>query len=133
MMQWDQLDLSNSAAAESLLRFLIAIESAVRRNPRAPEFSLFDEITRGTLDKVGGVSLPGFTKWMADVQRDKAQVMKQYRLWSEEQGKQGPSSSSGADGDFGGGGGGAQKVGTGGRGGKGGRGGRGGGAQTSDP
>ena len=87
LMQWDQIDLCNSACAESLIRFLLAIESAVRRNPRAPDFSLFDEIAGHGLDEVGGLQLPGFTKWVADVQRDKAQVMKQQRLWTEEQTK----------------------------------------------
>ena len=88
LMQWDQIDPCNSACAESLIRFLLAIESAVRRNPRAPDFSLFDEISGHGLDEVGGLQLPGFTKWVADLQRDKAQVLKQQRLWQEEQGKQ---------------------------------------------
>ena len=104
MMQWDQIDLCNSAAAECLIRFLIAIETAVRRNPRAPDFTLFDEISGQGLDEVGGVTLPGYTKWLADVQRDKAQVLKQQRLWSEEQGKWGKTDQGGGGGGGGGGG-----------------------------
>ena len=105
MMQWDQIDLCNSAAAECLIRFLIAIVTAVRRNPRAPDFTLFDEISGQGLDEVGGLVLPGYTKWLADVQRDKAQVLKQQRLWSEEQGKWGKTGDHGGGGGGGGGGG----------------------------
>ena len=114
MMQWDQYDFTNSAAAEALVRFLIAIESAVRRNPRAPDFSLFDEISGQGLDEVGGVTLPAFTKWLADVQRDKAQVMKQQRLWTEEHvknwGKGGDPTDGGGGGHGAGGGGAAAKA-----------------------
>ena len=131
MMQWDQIDLCNSASAECLIRFLIAIETAVRRNPRAPDFTLFDEISGQGLDEVGGVALPGYTKWLADVQRDKAQVLKQQRLWSEEQGKWGKADQGGGGGGGGGGAGAAANPKGGKKGGKG-RGGRGGGADA-DP
>ena len=83
MTQWDQRDLCNSAAAESPLRFLITIESAARRDPRALDFSLYDEITGGTLGEVGAFSLPGFVLCLADAQHDKAPVMKQCLSWSK--------------------------------------------------
>ena len=82
-MQWDQIDLCNSAGAESLIRFLLAIESAVRRNPRVPDFSLFDEIAGHGLDEVGGLQLPGSTKVVADAHRNKAHAMKQQRFRTE--------------------------------------------------
>ena len=135
LQQWDQVDLANSACAESLVRYLLGIESAVRRNPRAPDFSLFDEIAGQGIDDTGGLQLPGYTAWIANLQRDKAQVLKQQRLWSEEAGRRDVAgSSAGAcgtdDGHKGGGGGGKRGKGKGG-GGRGGRG--GGGAAPADP
>ena len=136
LQQWDQVDIANSACAESLVRYLLGIENAVRRNPRAPDFSLFDEIAGQGLDEIGGLQLPSYTKWISDLQRDKAQVLKQQRLWSEEASRR-PQGGGGGDG---GGGGGDGPPGKGGRGrgdraGKGGRGGGrgGGGAANADP
>ena len=110
---------------------MIAIETAVRRNPRAPDFPLFDDISGQGLDKVGGVTLSTSTKWLADVQRDKAQVLKQQRLWTEEQGKIWVKADGGASSGGECGGGGGRGAGTG-KGGRKGRGGRGGGADA-DP
>ena len=134
LQQWDQVDLANSACAESLVRYLLGIESAVRRDPRAPDFSLFDEIAGQGIDDTGGLQLPGYTAWIANLQRDKAQVLKQQRLWSEEAGRRdvagGSAGTCGTDDGHKGGGGGKRGKGKGG-GGRGGRG--GGGAASADP
>jgi hypothetical protein len=119
------MDIANSACAESLVRYLLGIENAVRRNPRAPDFSLFDEIAGQGLDEIGGLQLPSYTKWISDLQRDKAQVLKQQRLWSEEASRR-PQGGGGGDGGGGGGDGPPGKGGRG-RGDRAGRGGRGGG------
>ena len=126
LQQWDQVDIANSACAESLVRYLLGIENAVRRNPRAPDFSLFDEIAGQGLDEIGGLQLPSYTKWISDLQRDKAQVLKQQRLWSEEASRRGAQGGGGGDGG-GGGGDGPPGKGARGRGDRAGRGGRGGG------
>ena len=134
LQQWDQVDIANSACAESLVRCILGIENAVRRNPRAPDFSLFDEIAGQGLDEVGGLQLPSFTEWISELQRDKAQVLKQQRLWSEEASRRGGPAGGGGDGG-GDGGGHAPGKGGRGRGPKGGKGGgRGvGGAASADP
>jgi hypothetical protein len=133
LQQWDQVDIANSACAELLVRYLLGIENAVRRNPRALDLSLFDEIAGQGLDEVGGFQLPSYTKWISDLQRDKAQVLKQQRLWSEEASKRGGQAGGGGNGG-GDGGGHAPGRGSRGKGQKGGKGGGrgGGGAAAAD-
>lgn len=51
---YDQLDVSNIAAMEHVVRRVLEIQIAVRRNPKHPTFDSFDCNTRGSVDEVGG-------------------------------------------------------------------------------
>ena len=85
MQSYDQLDMGNSAAAEFLARWSLMVEAAVRKNPKAPSFTGLEAFLSHSFDELGGVITPDFTKHIADEQRAEAQVMKQHRLWQEEQ------------------------------------------------
>ena len=123
-----QHDLVNGPALdgfELLVRYLIQIETAVSRNPRVPDFADLDAIAGSTVSETGALVLPGYGKFVANVQRDEAFTLKQRRQWHEEQealarraaGKGAPSGGGrgggggdggGRGGDRGGGGGGRQ-------------------------
>ena len=86
------------------------IQKAVRRNPRAPDFSGLDQFMASTFDETGGVVVSGFDKYVAEEQRTTAMILKQTRLWSEEQAslvKKGGNQDGGDGGGGGGRGGGA--------------------------
>ena len=85
MVTYDQYDMANSAAGELLARNILRIQRAVRRNPRTPDFSGLDGMTRQAFDETGGIICSEFDKHYAESQRAQAQVMKQSRLWREEQ------------------------------------------------
>ena len=85
MVTYDQYDMANSAACELLARNILRIQRAVRRNPRTPDFSGLDGMTRQAFDETGGIICSEFDKHYAESQRAQAQVMKQSRLWREEQ------------------------------------------------
>ena len=83
-MSYDQLDVTAVAGAELVFRGLVRLETAIGRNPRAPDFSgLEDMLISGTTDS-GGAITASFTEWFANRQKNKAQVMKQQRLYKEE-------------------------------------------------
>ena len=83
-ISYDQIDYSNSAVVEHLARWLFEVEAAVRRNPKAPDFSNLDGIFAAPLAEDGRMQLPEFSKWVSGLRRDEAQIMKQERLWHEE-------------------------------------------------
>ncbi|CAK0844871.1 unnamed protein product [Prorocentrum cordatum] len=84
MQQFDQLDLFNIAGAEYLVRRLKQLESATRKNPRAPDFEGLDLILDTGVDDTGGMVLPEFDGWVGDQARARAQTMKANRQWQEE-------------------------------------------------
>ncbi|CAK0895895.1 unnamed protein product [Prorocentrum cordatum] len=84
MQQFDQLDLFNIAGAEYLVRRLKQLESATRKNPRAPDFEGLDLILDAGVDDTGGMVLPEFDGWVGDQARARAQTMKANRQWQEE-------------------------------------------------
>ena len=61
------------------------IEAAVRKNPKSPSFVGLDAFLSHAFDENGGVVVAEFQKYVADEQKAEAQVMKQYRMWQEEQ------------------------------------------------
>ena len=97
--EFDQLDITQIAGIEYLLRWWHQQEVAVRRSPSCPDYSGLDTMMPSQLDGHGGLALSGFTHWFAGVQRDEAQVLKQQRLMKEEQAHSTKSSSSGATAD----------------------------------
>jgi len=83
-MSYDQCDLTNLAGVEALSRRLLIIEKAIRRNPKAPDFSGTEMFTASTFDESGGAVVSGFDKYMAQEQQAQAVILKQNRLWAEE-------------------------------------------------
>ncbi|CAK0841362.1 unnamed protein product [Prorocentrum cordatum] len=82
----DQLDFANCAVIEHLARWLYEVESAVRRNPKVPDFANIGGIFAAPMAEDGRMQLPTFSKWVSSLRRDEAQIMKQERLWSEGRG-----------------------------------------------
>jgi hypothetical protein len=64
---------------------LIQIETAVSRNPRAPDFQDLEAITGASVTATGALVLPEYNKFIAAQNRDEAFVLKQRRQWREEQ------------------------------------------------
>ncbi|CAK0882091.1 unnamed protein product, partial [Prorocentrum cordatum] len=82
---YGQLDFASCAVIEHLARWLYEAESAVRRNPKVPDFTNLDGIFAAPMAEDGRMQLPTFSKWVS-LRRDEAQIMKQGRLWSEGRG-----------------------------------------------
>ena len=84
-MQFDQLDISNVAGCEYLVRRVLQIEAAVKKNPRQPDFEGLDAILDSSVDTSGAAIAPKFMAFVADIQKSQALVYKAGRLWQEEQ------------------------------------------------
>ena len=97
-VSYDQIDCSNLASIEQVVRRIIEIQTAVRRNPKHPTFDSFDYNTRGSVDEVGGDRAPGYGEWMAEQQRIEAKSLKSTREWREEQASEGRRTAKGATG-----------------------------------
>ena len=61
------------------------IMRAVKRNPRAPDFEGLDSFLSTATDMTGGVVTLDFDKYISELQRNDAQIMKQNRMLKEEQ------------------------------------------------
>ena len=81
----DQLDVSNVAAMEQVVRRVLEIQIAVRRNPKHPTFDSFDYNTRGSVDEIGGARAAGYFEWTAEQQKAEAKTLKSTREWRQEQ------------------------------------------------
>ena len=81
----DQYNLYHSASAEMIARRLLMIMRVVKRNPRAPDFEGLDSFLSTATDMTGGVVTLDFDKYISELQRNDAQIMKQNRLLKEEQ------------------------------------------------
>ena len=84
MFQFDQIDLTNSASAELLIRWLIMIETATRRSPKNPDFTGLEHFMAAPVTEDGTIQVPMFSHWLSGIQRDEAQILKQGRLLREE-------------------------------------------------
>eukprot|EP00434_Breviolum_minutum_P013777 symbB.v1.2.012153.t1/scaffold793.1/size162056/2 len=82
----DQIDPSSLLGVEYLVRRLIQIETAVSRNPSAPDYGL-EVIMEGGIGPAGEARVVKFQEWIAARLKEKAQVQKQSRLFREEFGK----------------------------------------------
>jgi hypothetical protein len=83
-IQYDQLDVSMLASTEMGVRRLVQIEAAVKRNPKVPDYSGLDIFMNTNTDESGAATTAAFSQWVADRQRDQAQIAKQGRLLREE-------------------------------------------------
>ena len=82
---YDQLDLPAMAVGVFLLRRPVQVETAVRRSPLSPDLSDLEYMLSAAVNASGFAVPIEFTKWSTSVIRDDAQVLKQNRLWGEEQ------------------------------------------------
>ena len=100
--QQDMLNLPSLSGVEVLVRYLVQIEMAVTRNPRSPDFQDLDAVVASTVNEFGGLVLPEYSKYIANIQKDEAFTMKQQRQWREEQTTRGRGRGSGNHDDGGG-------------------------------
>ena len=80
----DQMNASNLASFELLMRRMIQIEMAVARNSKAPDFSGLSVVLSAVVDGSGAIQTKGFHKWVADKNESRARVMKSERMYFEE-------------------------------------------------
>ena len=80
----DKLDPYNSTACEHTARRVLQIQRAVRRNPQAPDFSGLEAYMMHSSDMYGTLQTAEFDKFIGDLQKSEAHVMKQNRLLKEE-------------------------------------------------
>ncbi|CAE8613579.1 unnamed protein product [Polarella glacialis] len=81
---FDQVDLSNMAGGEQLIRWIIQIETAVERNPKLPDFSGLDIVTGATASSEGKALAPKFGEWITERMKSRATIWKSQRLYNEE-------------------------------------------------
>ena len=86
LFQADRLNIHNLQGCEFMMQYLYQLESAILKNPKAPDFSFMDEFLSVGINEAGGLILPKYGHFVAELQRDRAQALKQQRLWNEEQG-----------------------------------------------
>ena len=60
-------------------------QQAVRRSPKAPDFSGLDTYLAHPYDETGGAVTSKLTRYIADEKKNEAVILKQTRLWQEEQ------------------------------------------------
>ena len=81
----DRLNLCALAGGEILGRFLVEIETAISRNPRCPDYADLEVISGATISHFGALALPSYQQHIAELQRSEAFILKQRRMWAEEQ------------------------------------------------
>ena len=83
-LSFDQLHMTALAGIEAMMRRLVAIEMAVSRSPKAPDWDSLDIVFSERHSEAGAAQTKSFLSWAASLQRDGAYVMKQGRLLREE-------------------------------------------------
>ena len=82
---YDQCDAPNLAALEQVGRRIIEIQTAVRRNPRHPQFDVMETVATSFLDEIGGARASTYGEWLTDQQKTEAKRLKAVREFREEQ------------------------------------------------
>ncbi|CAK0836100.1 unnamed protein product, partial [Prorocentrum cordatum] len=67
--QQDMLNLPSLVGIEVLVRYLAQIEMAVACNHRSPDFQDLDAVVASTVNEHGGLVLPEYTKYIAQIQK----------------------------------------------------------------
>ena len=106
--QSDQLSLPALVGIEVLCRYPVQIEIAVARNPKCPDIQDLDALVGSTVNEIGGLVLPEYSKFIAQAEQAEAFTLKQRRFWREEQVVLFGNTNSGGYQNAGGGGGGGQ-------------------------
>ena len=81
----DQLDQTNSLAAESLIHKIAQDELAVSRCPKHPDYGGLDMIIQAPCNEFGSVAVPKFSEWVTKGLSEQSNIHKQTRLWAQEQ------------------------------------------------
>ena len=84
-LTYDQLDAPNLAAFEQIARRVMEIQSAVRRNPRHPQFDVMESTATAFVDEVGGARATTYNEWLTEQQRSEGKRLKAAREYREEQ------------------------------------------------
>ena len=101
----DQLDVANLLSFENLGRRLVQIETAVSRNPHAPDFSGLEVFMEAPISSAGQAQTLKFNEWVTCRLKDMANIKKQARLYNEEFRSRGRGAGGGGGHDGGAGGG----------------------------
>ena len=80
----DHLDCTNLACMEHVVRRSVALELAVERNPRHPDYSGLDIVEGGVVTSKGAVRMATFREHVSGRQKERANIMKQERMFREE-------------------------------------------------
>ena len=81
----DQLSVGNLACLEQVTQRLVQLEMAVARNLRHPDHTGLSVIADGPVSADGSARAPKFLGWVTERQKEHAQILKQQRLFGEEQ------------------------------------------------
>ena len=87
LLSWDQANGGQLASAELTARLVLQIHTAVKKNPKAPDFKGTNLMITSTMDAAGGVTTGPFARYVAEEQRTHAYTLKQQRLFAEEEEK----------------------------------------------
>ncbi|CAK0878561.1 unnamed protein product, partial [Prorocentrum cordatum] len=82
---YDLVDPSNLASLELLGRRVLQIQRAVKRCPRHPSFEGLGLMLSSSLDESGGVVTSRFDAFVAEEQKSQGIILKQERMYREEQ------------------------------------------------
>ena len=83
-VSYDQLDVSNCASSEQLVRYLLALEVAVRRNPKNPDYEGLERMQSRPVDESGAAVVPKYTEYVAAQSAQDAKILKGSRQLREE-------------------------------------------------
>ncbi|CAK0909779.1 unnamed protein product [Prorocentrum cordatum] len=82
---YDLVDPSNLASLELLGRRVLQIQRAVKRCPRHPSFEGLGLMLSSSLDESGGIVTSRFDAFVAEEQKSQGIILKQGRMYREEQ------------------------------------------------
>ena len=83
-LEVDQIDISNCRSFELIARRIIVDEIAVVRCPKSPDYAGLDLVFSAPASETGPAVTTKFTEWMASKLKERGNIMKQQRLWVEE-------------------------------------------------
>ena len=83
-VNFDQVNPGELAGCEATARLILQIHTAVRRNPKNPDFKGTQLMVMSALDSSGGMLSGDFARYVAEEQKAHAFTLKQQRLFSEE-------------------------------------------------
>ena len=84
LVTYDQVAVWNTAGGEQLVRRLLMIQRAVKKNPRSPSFDGLHFYLANRLGESGGILVKAFDRHVAELKKSDALILKQERLWREE-------------------------------------------------